>query len=111
MAKYHKNPNFQKCEPSQKKIAFKEAYQQVRYLLNNLECSGSVVTESKARDIITNMIGKMKWDNSEVYYDALNSRNLFRVNSFEEYDYEHRKWCRKHRLVSPLAKGEGKLPA
>ena len=94
MAKYSENPNFQKCEPCQKKIAFKQAYQQVRTLLD--------ISDSKydrRLSAVCALVSQMPWKKSEAYLDALRAINSRQDKSFEEHPIAVRPWFRKESAV------------
>lgn len=113
MAKYGNKPNFQKCEPSQKKIAFKEAYRTIRTLLaptktNFLDKKLDAIDDANF-NAIHMMIDKMPYKYATSFHDAVLSALWSQHSdiSFESHSLQLRLYDRKKGRIAR----KGALPA
>lgn len=113
MAKYGIKPNFKKCEPSQEKIDFKQAYSIVRGLFSSRNFA---FASPKHRDYfcietdaIKELFDHLNIDKSIRFKDALKVFNDNNSYTFEELPIWHRAKARTTREGNKVV--QGKLPA
>jgi len=111
MARNNKKTNLQKCDPSQEKIAFKKAYQQVRCLLNRYQPPKPELKFSNlAYDTVQELVSNMPWSKAEAYHDAIEVYLNYRSKQFELLPPHSRQWRRESNAIKVTGR-LGKLPA